>query len=569
MPIVKGTTNIGGVFKGTTEIASVYKGTTLVYENGTPQEVSGVPPLTLPNSIRRNVVDYKIYGYSSQTGTPDPTNTIEIKSVGTKTINLLDIYNRTKGTLSGSQPSTVRSFDYTKYYVGITSNNYYVPSNVTKATLTNGVWSVQAVDSGHTPYGVGFPIPVSQNTRYYVIGDIEDGSITIGYFDINGNYLSQSTTLTTSFLTPANAVTAVIIFKANSTTEATFKNVQISLIETSQYNPYGYRIPVSTSGKNVINISNVVRTGNLSYEVSGNDLILTPTASSASGNYYINMGNYSDFVGKTMTFNTSIITNSSTASVQLWLIATKSNQGWTNNDTLKNKDVAGGTTGGYTFTIPQGNYFQLVLRLYIHNNTNSDTITIRELQAEFGETATTYTPFTYPVATTDIYLQQPLNKIGTLVDYIDFENQKIVRNTKTVVFNGSEPFSPTSLTVTGYFTCTQNRADRASSYSNSLCTHFKYGSGSANLMFWGGSNNNYFYFRIADSYGVTSTDTFKTWLNTQYKNDNPVVLVYPIATPTEESVTLPAILLRKGTNIISVGTDPQPSNMWVKYKAKV
>lgn len=35
-----------------------------------------------------------------------------------------------------------------------------------------------------------------------------------------------------------------------------------------------------------------------------------------------------------------------------------------------------------------------------------------------------------------------------------------------------------------------------------------------------------------------------------------------------ETIILPAILLQKGTNVISIGTELQPSDMYIKYKGK-
>ena len=50
-----------------------------------------------------------------------------------------------------------------------------------------------------------------------------------------------------------------------------------------------------------------------------------------------------------------------------------------------------------------------------------------------------------------------------------------------------------------------------------------------------------------------------------YDNGNPLRIVFKIKTPEEESIDLPEILTMKGTNIISVGTTLQPSDMSINY----
>ncbi len=58
-----------------------------------------------------------------------------------------------------------------------------------------------------------------------------------------------------------------------------------------------------------------------------------------------------------------------------------------------------------------------------------------QIQLEEGDIATDYEPFVEPI-TTNIYVNEPLRKIGNYADYIDFENKKVVRKIgmKTVDF---------------------------------------------------------------------------------------------------------------------------------------
>ena len=66
-------------------------------------------------------------------------------------------------------------------------------------------------------------------------------------------------------------------------------------------------------------------------------------------------------------------------------------------------------------------------------------------------------------------------------------------------------------------------------------------------------------------YDVTTVDEFKTKLAEWYTNGEPLKMYYISGTSTEENISLPALKTFKGTNIISVDTSVQPSNIKAKY----
>ena len=59
-----------------------------------------------------------------------------------------------------------------------------------------------------------------------------------------------------------------------------------------------------------------------------------------------------------------------------------------------------------------------------------------KLQVEIGTVLTDYEPYVEPV-TTNIYLNEPLRKVGDYVDYIDFKNQKVFRNVEVLDDTGT------------------------------------------------------------------------------------------------------------------------------------
>jgi len=140
-------------------------------------------------------------------------------------------------------------------------------------------------------------------------------------------------------------------------------------------------------------------------------------------------------------------------------------------------------------------------------------------------------------------------------DYIDFETQKVYRNVGSIDL--------------GELTYTYQ--DNVSRFRSSTIPNLKIITG------------NWTYDLMCDIYGTNLAQNFNIgaqggaafiWDNRYTDHtalENAVkghILDYALNTPTEETITLPDILLNKGTNIISVGTSLEPSDMWIKYKGK-
>lgn len=174
---------------------------------------------------------------------------------------------------------------------------------------------------------------------------------------------------------------------------------------------------------------------------------------------------------------------------------------------------------------------------------------------------------------TAINLNEPLRKVGEYTDYIDYENQKVVRKVANVELNGSENWAvyrsnadntvfnlddtltplinaPISATYMSHFALTD-----ISSTASFPTGVYRFGFSSTTL--------NITTTRLYVSSTHKTVDEFKTWLA-----ENKPVIVYPLATPTEETVGLPEIQTHKGTNILDINTIVQPSNVEVTYKGK-
>lgn len=188
-----------------------------------------------------------------------------------------------------------------------------------------------------------------------------------------------------------------------------------------------------------------------------------------------------------------------------------------------------------------------------------------DIQLEGSSTKTGYEPYIAPV-TTNIFLDKPLRKVGDYADYIDFEKQKVVRNISKYIFTGDENIS------------IRIGEDRAVFYFPQILN--KYGNNNKNFIPHGELCNRYQHVEnvsintplkislsdciyICDYY--LTAEEYQAQLKNWYSSESPLIMYYALATPTEETVTLPALPQFKGTTIYEVGTNIKPSGMEAKY----
>ena len=193
-----------------------------------------------------------------------------------------------------------------------------------------------------------------------------------------------------------------------------------------------------------------------------------------------------------------------------------------------------------------------------------DNLTVKPL-LEVGTTMpTSFEPYITPV-TTNIFLDEPLRKVGDYADYVDFERQKVVRNVNMCGIEqaGGLITSYTNLNAlqiakkeddVGYM----NQSTSLSMLSN-LVEYIIKPSGFddsrlINKIYVAGAG---VYF-IGLPKSITTKEDAVEYL-THLK------LYYRRSTPIEEDITLPALPQFKGTTIYEVQTNTVPSGMEAKY----
>ena len=194
-----------------------------------------------------------------------------------------------------------------------------------------------------------------------------------------------------------------------------------------------------------------------------------------------------------------------------------------------------------------------MLRISLNNTSgNADTSAFKWIQLEEGSTATSYEPYGYKIpitvsngtnsSTTNIYLKEPLRKVGDTADYLDLVNKKVVRNVKEIVLNGSETINlwTYSNQKYGFYYYLRNQQDSIDSVETQIpfSNYFKKGNYAPT-----GRNNSIgisgpLYFGTIDWETVVD---FKSWLTEKYNSGLPVVVDYVLSEQTEENIEVPSI----------------------------
>ena len=193
-------------------------------------------PIVL-RTTEQSISTWSVKGNTETSGTPSPSNPVEVNGVGVRTENLFNI-NAWVSSITGV--SGQGSFSYSNGVLSVTSNN--------------------SADAYTTPFGASssgvYKVPVKPNTKYTFGLDIgnnghfmmfENGLTTSGYIHYNVvNGSSFTTQSDTTFMT----------FRYGTRTEqalgttVTIRNIMLVEGETapSSYIPFGYKIPITNGG---------------------------------------------------------------------------------------------------------------------------------------------------------------------------------------------------------------------------------------------------------------------------------------------------------------------------------
>ena len=146
-------------------------------------------------------------------------------------MDLLKVSTRTKvdeWNYDLSSNGTKRIFDGTKYYVGLTSNNYWGQNNVTVSKLDDTEITITATYSG---YGLGFDVLCKAGEQYCILFDTdENGCVFLGNYSADGTPINDGKQIKSgqNFTVAENVTAFTIIFRTpNDNLSTTFTNFRL------------------------------------------------------------------------------------------------------------------------------------------------------------------------------------------------------------------------------------------------------------------------------------------------------------------------------------------------------
>ena len=468
------------------------------------------------NAVEEPIIDLKISGNSVQDVTPTPDAPVEIESVGDRTINIWD----------------------EKWEVGAITNQGG------NQTSSNSIRSKNY-------------IPVKAGHKYYLT---VPQMIRLVMFDENKVY-SNHMFPTTSFTPGVDGYVRFSIGEVGATPPITTYNNDICISETEgNYEPYGYKVPVKVSGKNLFNKSSSPVESNSKITIEETETgvkLINPAVSSTNiyrGSIYII--DSVENIGANKIFVNADVNLYKVPKSYIHLLIGDENG---NNRTIIT-ELRITTSGNYntSIAIDAEKYAGKYLFLRLYSIGVDDEIILEEgsyveysnLMLSIGESE--YEP--YINTTTNIYLNEPLRKAGDYADYIDYKNKKVVRRVKKVDL-GSLTWKYDASNLYFY---SQSLSNREKGAKNMICSHYpvKYQSLTSGDDFIRGSTTN-FIIQVKDL-------DYQDVLDFKYSVAG-MILYYEVLTPIEEAITIPEISTSKGTNIFITETTIQPSEFKVNY----
>ena len=571
-------------------IDKIYHGTDLVFEQGFIREQQSVPPITTTHeAIGKDLKDYHIYGNSGVGYLPNEYQQVEyIESDGTQYINTgLEGKNGYTFETKIKYTDFPNSYSYVAGFGTSSSNRIYFIRGQ-KSGLTDG-WTFDG-DSHNLP-----SVSIVADTEYVYKSIMESGNQKLYRNNILLDSATRSDTnsygnvwlFATDYNHSPNGASACKMYYAKFTFNGELVRNFIPCYRKSD-NVAGMYDTITKSfysslGSNAFTKgSNVYPSLEEPIEILG---VGDKTKNMVNLPSVYTFTSYPNIISKVDQFELGVEYRLS------WTKATKGstyqpsvnlggNVGWVN--------YLSATGGSRTFT-----YTTLPTNIYVYANGSNAaqsagvTSTIEGLMITKASESGDYEPYGYKIPvvasaggksiTTNLYFEKKKKKIGDVTDYIDFQNQKVIRKIKeyTIPSNYSVA-NVTKYTNTLLFSSMNVLTGGKYGITNKMCNVLPVLDAGSNVEHVQGVNNNatgtwlYIYLNKSSipDYSDELTDNELIAKLRTLLTSKKAKVYYELATPTEDSITLPSVPTLKGTTSFSVGTNIQPSNMYVKYKGR-
>ena len=473
----------------------------LVYTN--TREITGTLPLSF-TSRGKPLTDYRISGNTIQDGTPTPDAPVDVVGCGELEENVAIINSRS---------DTITNW----YYTDVRLSN----------ELPAGTYTISFTMDSKTGNANLSSLGRGNRTAYQ--SDVAQYQITNVPANINRTVTLNS-----------NACIWARFLRSATPTTFSYNVSKIAIVSGNK--PYGYKLPISSSGVNLFNITAFVQgivpnRCTTSYDSTTNTLTINTTGADAhtgNGNpYHISVTGGETY---TLSWDTSgvigyvyIFENGLTDSSHLHV----ENSAYRNMSITMRSDT--------TFIIVR-----------IGCDISNAVKTYSNIMLNLGATALPYEPYVEPTET-NIYLGEA----------------QTTRRIKKLVLTGTENMTD----IVEYYNCGVSISSIAWSTVRSTTGGFTVSNNGRGL--W--ASKSYF------SGFETATD-FKSYLAQQYQNGTPVTIWYILANPEtgivneplmkigdyadtitmgQAGATIPTI---RGTNVLDMASTVKPSEVYIKGK---
>ena len=530
---------------------------------GFVRTVTGIPPLTLPDCVDADsIINYTIDGNSIQDGTPTPENPVEVESVGEFTKNLLPLKEGLNFTIKSMKYSVKNG----KFTVSGTCVEVYASNVAFKNNFS-------------------FTIKAGTYTFSYTGNNVGTVAIKNADTDETISSLNNNQKSTITFDNETNVYVGMYSYLFDSNIEL---ECEIQLEEGStatEYEPYGkYKIPVKCSGKNLFDKDGFCAYynsfGNSTLKANANDNYLGEDCfsyyakfpSSSQGDFTWLKGAFKENTQYTISSYASFEFNN-LESRGIVIIAIKYTDGTITSIT---KTLYRDSFTKWT-TISDAN--KTIDCLYIQNFASTCKVYLKDFQIEEGTTATDYKPYVEPI-TTNIYLDEPLRRVGEYADYVDFENGCVSRviHEKSLIGDGTEVWTQWAASITDSTSGVYYRnAEELGTYANqkilAVVGYSNYFATTAYSLatqddsklgmccFSGKANPPNIGFKIP----FTDLNSWKEWLANKHTSGQSLKVYWVWNEAKQIPIILPKLPTIKGTTIYSIDTAIQPSNMSATY----
>lgn len=195
-----------------------------------------------------------------------------------------------------------------------------------------------------------------------------------------------------------------------------------------------------------------------------------------------------------------------------------------------------------TFTTPENCYYVCC------GLANSSGGEVTDIQLEQGSTATTYAPYyNGGTATTEMLL-----KVGDYQDVQSIIDGVVTRKVGVKVLDGTET-GWTKLSGANYVSLPKTAISNMARGTDATCLSNSFAQVAHSSISlseeWFSVGASYVNFKKA---GDPTTAQFKQWLADQYAAGTPVIVIYPLATPTTESVAGQTLQVTDGDNTLEI-----------------